>query len=478
MHKLLYSYFGLKERGTTIPTELLAGLTTFFTMAYIIIVNPLILSGTGMNQGAVFTATILAAVAGTLIMGLFANVPYAQAPGMGLNAFFAFSVVGGMALPWQQALAIVFFCGILNIIITVTKIRKMIILAIPESLQYAISAGIGLFIAYIGFKNAHFLDFITNGSDILFSSVKDGKIMTVVSGNIVPELVKFNNYGSIVALCGLVITAVLMVKKVRGAILLGILFSTVLWYAGNASSFTAQFSKLTAASFLPPSLAPTAFQLDLVGLFKDHADKIFSIFAVILAFSLTDTFDTIGTFLGTGRAAGIFDKKDDTALRTGKGFSSRMDKALVADASATSIGSLLGTSNVTTYVESASGIGAGGRTGLTSVFVSVFFLLCLFIAPFVLMVPAVATAPALIIVGILMMSAASNINWGSLEDAIPSFMTAVIMPFSYSISNGIAAGFIFFTLIKLVTGKRKDLHPIMYIVCALFLINYIFTAFH
>jgi adenine/guanine/hypoxanthine permease len=478
MRSFLYSFFGLKARGTTIPTEFLAGLTTFFTMAYIIIVNPMILSGAGMDKNAVFTATIIAAAIGTLVMGLYANVPYAQAPGMGLNAFFAFSVVLGMSLPWQQAIAIVFFCGILNIIITVTRIRKMIILAIPESLQYAISAGIGLFIAYIGFKNAHFLDFIIEGHNIVFQNVKDGKILEVVSRDVIPEIVKFKDPSTLIALFGLVVTAIMMVRKIKGSILLGILLSTVLYYIVNPAQFVSQISSLTAGHFLPPSIAPTFMQLQPIALFTDHSSQIFSILAVILAFSLTDTFDTIGTFLGTGRASGIFDKNDEKALRTGKGFSSRLDKALFADATATSIGSLLGTSNVTTYIESASGIGAGGRTGLTSVFIAIFFLLCLFIAPIVLMVPGSATAPALIVVGILMMSSAVHIKWNEISESIPAFMTAVIMPFTYSITNGIAAGFIFYTLIKVVTGKAKTVHPLIYIISGLFLLNYLFAALH
>jgi len=472
MKDFIYSWFGLKERGTTIPTELLAGFTTFLTMAYIIIVNPAILSITGMDKGAVFVATILATVIGTLIMGLYANVPFAQAPGMGLNAFFTFTVVIAMGLPWSQALAIVFICGIINILITVTKIRKMLILAIPEYLQYAISAGIGLFIAYIGVKNGHLLNFITEGYDVVFQKVTDGNVVEVVSKNVVPTLVDFKDPSSIVTLFGLVVTVILMLMRVRGAILIGIVLATL--FGALPFIGVTHFPSITADSFSIPSLSPTFFKLDITGLFT--SGSIITVIAVILAFSLSDTFDTIGTFLGTGRKAGIFDAKDEKALHTGKGFSSRLDKALFADATATSIGSLLGTSNVTTYVESASGIGAGGRTGLTSVFVAMFFLLCLFFSPFALMVPSAATAPALIVVGILMMSSISKIHWDDFTIAAPAFFTAVIMPFTYSISNGVAAGFMFHVIMMICTGKAKKVHPLMYIVTLLFVANFVYSA--
>jgi AGZA family xanthine/uracil permease-like MFS transporter len=471
MKDFLYSHFGLKARGTRVRTELLAGFTTFLTMAYIIIVNPSILSITGMDKGAVFVATIVATVIGTLIMGLYANVPFAQAPGMGLNAFFTFTVVIAMAFPWQQALAIVFICGIVNIIITVTSIRKMLILAIPESLQYAISAGIGLFIAYIGFKNGHFLDFTSEGQNI-FSSIVDGNnVKLAVAKDIIPSIVPFKDPASIVTLLGLVITAILMILRVRGAILIGIVAATIIGIFNGVT----QIPSISLNSFIPPDPTPTLFKLDFVGLFSS-ATGIFAILATILAFSLADTFDTIGTFLGTGRKSGIFDAKDEKALHTGKGFSSRLDKALVADATATSVGALLGTSNVTTYIESASGISAGGRTGLTSVFVAIFFLLCLFFSPFALMVPAAATAPALIVVGILMMSSITKINWEDFNVAAPAFFTAVVMPFTYSIANGVAVGFIFYVITMICTGKAKKVHPIMYIATLLFILNFVHKA--
>lgn len=464
---MLEKFFKLKEHGTDVRTEIIAGFTTFITMAYIIFVNPNILSITKMDWGAVFVATILAATIGTLVMGFVANVPFAQAPGMGLNAFFTFTVVLGMGFPWQQALAVVFICGLINIAVTVTNIRKMLINAIPESLQYAISGGIGLFIAYIGIKSAHFLNFTSEKPSIFVNDAVSG---TVISKDIIPAIVNFTDPNSQLALLGVVIIVVLMLLRVKGAILLGIILTTVIGIFMGVTNVD-----LTGKSFLPPSIAPTFLQLDIGGLFKDPS-KLFQIFAVILAFSLADTFDTIGTFLGTGRKSGIFDKKDEESLHTGKGFSSKLDKALFADATATSIGALLGTSNTTTYVESAAGISEGGKTGLTSVVTGVLFLAALFIAPLAGMVPQAATAPALIVVGILMMESMAKVKWDEFEEAASAFFTAVIMPFTYSIANGVAAGFLFYVLTKVVKGKAKEVHPIMYIVTALFLINFIFGA--
>lgn len=459
-------FFKLKEHGTNVRTEVIAGLTTFITMAYIIFVNPNTLSIAKMDWGSVFVATIIAAAVGTLIMGLYANVPFAQAPGMGLNAFFTFTVCLGLGYPWQQALAIVFICGLINILITVTKVRKMIINAIPESLQYAISGGIGLFIAYIGIKQAHFLTFTSEHVSIT-ENIPNVK---VVARDVIPALTNFRDPVAQIALIGLVITVVLMLLRVKGSILIGILATTIIGIPLGVTNID-----LSGASFLPPSLAPTFLKLDIAGLFADPS-KLFQVFTVILAFSLSDTFDTIGTFLGTGRKSGIFDQKDEDALHNGKGVSSKLDKALIADATATSIGALFGTSNTTTYVESAAGIAAGGRTGLTSVVTGVLFLACLFIAPFAGMVPGAATAPALIVVGILMMESIAKVRWEEFEDAASAFFTAVVMPFTYSIANGVAAGFIFFVITKLAKGKAKEIHPIMYVVSILFVLNFVINA--
>lgn len=459
--------FKLKENGTNVKTEVLAGITTFLTMSYILFVNPSILSLTGMDHGAVFMATIFAAAIGTFVMGFVANVPFAQAPGMGLNAFFTFTIVKGFGFTWQQALAMVFICGIINILITVTKIRKMIIQAIPESLQYAISAGIGLFIAYLGIKQAHFLTFTGESQNALIVSDASN-----IYSNITPSLANFNDPVALLALIGLIITVVLLMLKVNSAMLIGIIATTIIGLFMNVT----QPLDLSQVSFAPPSIMPTLFKMDIKGLFNDPS-KLFLVFTTIFAFSLSDTFDTIGTFLGTGRKSGIFDAKDIASFEQGKNsFSSKLDKALFADATATSIGALLGTSNTTTYVESAAGIGQGGRTGLTAVVVGILFLLSMFLSPIAGMVPAAATAPALIVVGILMAESIGKINWVDLEVAVPAFFTVIIMPFSSGISNGIAAGFIFYCIIKLVKGKAKEVHPIMYIVTILFIINFIISA--
>ncbi len=444
--------FHLKENGTNLRTEAIAGITTFVTMAYIIFVNPQILSGAnGMPAGGVYVATILAAVIGTLIMGLVANVPYAQAPGMGLNALFVSIVTMESGFTWQQTLAMVFICGIINIIITVTQIRKSIIKAIPQSLQYAIGGGIGLFIAYIGFKNSGFVAFYPDGN--IF-----GQTLTA-----------FKDPHSQLALIGLVIIIVLMVLKVKGAILIGIIATTLIGIPMGLTSWGA------ASAYKVSDISETFFALDIAGLFKDPS-KILFVITTIFAFSLSDTFDTIGTFIGTGRKSGIFDDKDEEALFSSKGFNSKMDKALFADATATSIGALLGTSNTTTYVESAAGIGAGGKTGLTSVFTAILFLLCLVFAPIAGIVPGAATAPALIVVGVLMMGSFGKIDWDNFDEALPAFFTAVVMPFAGGITNGIAFGFIFYVLVKLFKGEYKKVHPIMYIVVLLFLANFVITA--
>lgn len=459
-------FFKLRENGTDVKTELMAGLTTFLTMAYILFVNPSILSAAGMDKNSVFVATIIASVIGTLIMGLVANVPFAQAPGMGLNAFFTFTVVFGLGFTWQQALAMVFICGIINIIITTTKIRKMIIQAIPRSLQYAISGGIGLFIAFIGIKQAHFLTFTGEAANQIASS--DG---STIFNSVNLAMTDFTDKAALLALIGLVITIVLMLINFKGAILLGILLTTVI---GIFMGVT-QVPDFSQMSFGVPSIAPTFFKLDFAGLFSDPT-KIFLVFTTVFAFSLSDTFDTIGTFLGTGRKAGIFDDNDEKLFESENNFSSKLERALFADATATSIGALFGTSNTTTYVESAAGIGQGGRTGLTSVTVAGLFLISLFFAPIMGMVPSAATAPALIVVGILMMESFKNIDWSDFEVAMPAFFVVTFMPFTGSISNGVAAGFIAYCIAKVVKKEAKEVHPIMYIVSGLFLLNFIISA--
>lgn len=469
-------FFKLKDKGTTVRTEIIAGLTTFFTMAYIIIVNPAILSLTGMNKDGVFVATILAAAIGTLIMGLLANVPYATAPGMGLNAFFTFTVVFALGFSWQEALVMVFICGVINIIITVTKIRKAIIRAIPANLQHAIAGGIGLFIAYIGIKDAGFLKFtIDKGNYIIIP----GAETVIANSTAVPGLVNFNflsNPGALLALIGLVITIILMVLKVRGALLLGIIATTLIGIPMGVTIIPANLLDISRVTGIRDVVAFGAFSASGTGsIFADPA-KIPLILITIFAFSLSDTFDTIGTFIGTGRKSGIFDADDEKELNEGSGFKSRMDRALFADSTATSIGSLLGTSNTTTYIESAAGIGVGGRTGLTSVVVAILFLLCIPFASVISIVPGAATAPALIVVGILMAEAFGQINWKDIEDAIPAFLIVTVMTFAYNISYGIAAGFIVHCIIKLFRGKGKEVHPILYGAAVLFLVNFVFLA--
>ncbi len=457
-------FFHLKASNTNVRTEIIAGLTTFFTMAYIIFVNPNMLALTGMNESGVFVATVLASVIGTLIMGLVANVPYATAPGMGLNAFFTFTVCMIYGFAWQEALAMVFICGIINIVITVTKVRKSIIKAIPRSLQLAIGGGIGLFIAYIGIKNGGLLQFTATAEGLTSGATA------------VPSLVVFNTPGPILMLIGLVLTVILMVLKVKGSLFIGIIATTIIGIPMGVTQIPEKLFDLSALSGFGEVSFAFFGKTGIVSLFS-QANLIPIVLITIFSFSLSDTFDTIGTFIGTGRKSGIFDEADERALEESKGFKSRMDKALFADSVATSIGALLGTSNTTTYVESAAGIGVGGRTGLTSVVVAVLFLLCLPFASVFKIVPAEATAPALVVVGILMMESFADINWKELEETIPAFFTVLVMAFAYNISYGIAAGFLFYCLIKIVRGKAKEVHPILYGATVLFLLNFVLQVF-
>ena len=437
--------FRLKENGTTVMTEVIAGLTTFFAMAYIIAVNPMHLSTTGMPWGAVFLATIIASIVGTLVMGLVANVPYAQAPGMGLNTFFAYTVCAAMGYSWQQALSMVFICGILNVLITVTKLRKHIIKAIPLSLQHAIGGGIGIFVAYIGICNVGIVNFSAG----------------------VPALSTLNQPVFWVFLIGLAITVVLLILKVKGAILIGIPMQVT--NVGDSTSF------VECCKLLPTTFGAIFTKEGIPSLFSDMS-KLPFVLITIFSFSISDTFDTIGTFIGTGRRSGIFSEEDGKAMDSGAGFKSKMDKALFADATATSIGAIFGTSNTTTYVESAAGIGAGGRTGLTSVVVALCFALSAFLANIVSAIPSAATAPALVLVGVMMMSSFKDIDWSDLDEAIPAFFASVFMGLCYSISYGIAAGFIMYCIVKVCKGKVKEIHPILWVCTALFVLNFVLLA--
>ena len=446
-------FFKLKENNTTVSTEIIAGITTFFAMAYIIAVNPNTLSQSGMEWGAVFLATIIASVIGTLIMGLVANVPYAQAPGMGLNAFFVYTVCFALKFTWQQALSMVFICGLINIFITVTKIRKTIIKAIPQSLQNAIGGGIGVFIAYLGFLNVGVINFDSG----------------------VPALSNMNQPVLWVFLIGLVLAVVLTILKVKGGILIAIIITTLIGIPFGVTSTADTVSFSEALDVLPSTFGVIFTSEGLPSLFAD-ASKIPLVIITIFAFSMSDTFDTIGTFIGTGRKSGIFSAEDEAALESSSGFSSKMDKALFADATATSIGAIFGTSNTTTFVESAAGIGVGGRTGLTSVVVAICFALSAFLSSFVSAIPSAATAPALVIVGCMMVSSFTEINWNDLEEAVPAFFAGIFMALCYSISYGIATAFIFYCIVKIIKKQAKEIHPIIAVVAILFIINFILLA--
>jgi AGZA family xanthine/uracil permease-like MFS transporter len=508
-------FFKLKKYGTNVRTEIIAGVTTFFTMAYIIFVNPQILSITGMDYHAVFVATIIATVVGTLVMALFANVPYALAPGMGLNAFFTFTVCGVMGFKWQTALSMVLICGIINIVITVTGLRKSIIRSLPKVLQSAIGGGIGLFIAYIGIKNAGLLKFTSDPGAYNFLGTQSAAGVADVSvqanAAAVPALVNFSNPAVLLALIGVIIIVVLMVLKVKGSILIGIVATSIiaiiemacgvdphvffpaLYNLKNSSDINSLSSFLGTMSISWSSIGSsigavhlTALKMDFWGLFSTVSkttgahvvdiSRIVLSFTAIIAFILTDIFDALGTFIGTGRRTGIFDENDEKLLYSGKGVKSRMDKALFADLCATITGAFVGTSNTTTYVESSAGIAEGGRTGLTSVVTAVLFALCLVLAPVVGIVPAAATAPALIVVGMLMIASVADIDWRDFEVAAVAFITIAMMPFTYSITTGIAFGFITFVLIKVIKGKYKEVHPIMYGATALFILNFVLLA--
>ncbi|WP_242837331.1 NCS2 family permease [Alkaliphilus transvaalensis] len=434
----LEKQFKLEQNKTNVKTEIIAGITTFITMAYILFVNPDILSQAGMDFNAVFMATCLSAAIGTLIMGLYANLPFAQAPGMGLNAFFTYGVVMHLGYTWQQALAAIFISGILFILLTVTGVREMIVEGIPNSLKHAIGGGIGLFIALLGFKNAGII--VSNPATLL-------------------ALTDFKSAGPILAVIGITITGILMAKKVKGAILVGIVATALLGIPMGVTN-----TEVMAFSL---DISPTLFKWDFAGLLDignaGVVGAITSVLTVVISFSLVDMFDTIGTLIGTGSRAGMLDEK---------GKLPNMNRALLADAVATSAGAALGTSTVTTFVESAAGVAEGGKTGLTSVTTGVLFILSVFLAPFALMVPGEATAPALIIVGVLMMGSVRQINFDDFSEALPAFFTIALMPFSFSIAEGIAAGIIFYCIIQLVLGKGNKVHPTMYILAILFILRF------
>ena len=449
------NFFKLKEHGTDVKTEVIAGLTTFMTMAYILAVNPSILGATGMDTGAIFTATALASAIGSFCMALFANLPFVLSAGMGLNAYFAYTVVLGMGYSWEVALTAVFVEGIIFIILSLTNVREAIFNAIPASLKVAVSVGIGLFITFIGLQNAHI---VVDGSTLvgLFSFNGSVKAGTFQSEGITVVL----------ALIGLLITAFLVIKNVKGNILLGILITWVLGiicqltglYVPNAE---AGFYSLIPSGIIsaPASVAPTLFKMD----FSAMASLNFVV--VVFAFLFVDIFDTLGTLIGCATKANMLDKEGKLPGIKG---------ALMADAVGTTVGACLGTSTITTFVESSSGIAEGGRTGLTSIVSGLLFILALFFSPIFLAIPSFATAPALIVVGFFMMQSVAKINWSDMLEAIPAFICIFAMPFMYSISEGISFGVISFVVLNAVAGKAKKISPLMWVLAVLFILKYIF----
>ena len=463
MTTFLENYFRLKEHKTDVRTEVLAGITTFMTMAYILAVNPGILSAAGMDAGAVFTATALGACIGTVLMALFSNYPFALAPGMGLNAFFAYTVVGQMGYSWQVALAAVFVEGIIFIILSLTKVRSALFNAIPPALKVGVTSGIGLFITFIGLENAKI---VVSGPTLVGlypfkAAFADGTFWST-------------GIGALLALIGILLTAVMLAKKVPGGILLGIIIT---WGLGMLCELTGIYvpdPKLGMFSVMPnfangiaiPSLAPTFMQLDFSAIFT------FNFVTIMLSLMFVDLFDTLGTLIGVASKANMLDKN---------GRLPKIEGALLADAIATTGGALLGTSTVTTFVESSTGVAAGGRTGLTSITVAVLFFLSLFFAPIFLAIPAFATAPALVIVGFLMVSSLlnvdCNVDFNDMTEAIPAFIAAVGMPFMYSISEGISMGVISYVVINLLSGahRMKQISSVIYILAIIFVLKYIYV---
>ncbi|SDM63640.1 putative MFS transporter, AGZA family, xanthine/uracil permease [Oryzisolibacter propanilivorax] len=431
---MLEKYFKLKEHGTDVRTEILAGLTTFLTMAYIIFVNPSILGAAGMPQESVFVATCVIAALGTAVMGLYANYPIALAPGMGLNAYFAFVVVGAMGYTWQTALGAVFISGCLFLLVTLFRIRELIVQGIPQSLRITIVVGIGMFLALIALKSAG---------------------VVVASEATLVTLGDLHQPAVILSVVGFLLIVVLDRFRVPGAILIGIVTVTVLSFFFADNKFGGVFAP-------PPSISPTFMQLDIAGALKG------GVVNVVLVFFLVELFDATGTLMGVAKRAGLLVP----------GRMERINKALLADSAAIFAGSLLGTSSTTAYAESAAGVQAGGRTGLTALTVAVLFLACLFISPLAGVVPAYATAPALFFVACLMLSELTELNWAEPTDAIPGVITALMMPFTYNVANGLAFGFISYAALKLFTGRVREVHWMTWLIAILFMVKFIFIGGH
>ena len=432
-YKLL-SYLGFDHEKHRIRFELLAGLTTFLTMSYILAVNPLILGDAGMDKGAVFSATVIAAAVATLVMAFYAKLPFALASGMGLNAFFAYTLVAVMGYTWQEALAAVFFEGITFIILTWLRVREAIVHAIPINLRYSISVGIGLFIAYIGLKNGGVI--VANGSTI------------TALGSWNPT--------SLIAVFGVLVGAALLKLNVKGALFITIILMTLIGIPFGVTQIPENFSLMS----LPDSIAPVAFKFD----FSKFISLDIEYYIVVFTLLLMDLFDTLGTLIGAATGAGMV--KNDGRIHG-------LSRALMADAVGTTVGAMCGTSTVTTYVESTTGIAEGGRTGLTAFTVAMFFLLSLFFSPLFLIIPSAATTSALVLVGVMMMRGITKIQFDDMSEAMPCFITIIMMPFTASISEGIVMGMLSYVAVKILTGKAKELSWVMYILAAFFVLKYI-----
>ena len=455
---MLEKLFRLTENKTSVKTEAIAGVTTFMTMAYILFLNPNILSSTGMDKNAVFFATAISAGFVTIAMGLVANFPIALAPGMGLNALFATVALTGVGMPWRVALGAVFISGIIFIILTITKIRQILVIAVPNSLKRAITVGIGLFITIIGLKLSEIMVVTTSLiSPTLNSITKSGGSALLKSFEWNIGMGNFHNPGMVLCVIGLALTALLMARHVKGSLLIGIVLTTLIGIPLGLTIIPEHFVFYSLPDFSNLAVG----ELDIRGALH------MGIWTVVFTFTFVELFDTFGTLVGTANRAGLIDKEGNSPL---------IGKAMLVDAFGVSFGALMGTSTVTAYVESAAGISEGGRTGLTAVTTGVLFLLAILIAPLATMIPGAATAPALIIVGVLMASSVLDIDFSDFTEGFPAFITFVLMPFTYSIANGIAAGIVFYTLLKVGTGKAKQVHWMMYLLFAIVVSRYIFLA--
>ncbi len=455
---MLEKLFKLKERNTNVQTEVMAGITTFMTMAYILFVNPSILGSAGMDKNAVLLATALGASAVTIMMGLFVNYPIALAPGMGLNAFYAFTVVIGMGVSWQVALGAVFISGIIFIILTVTQVRQLLIEGMPNSLKHAITVGIGLFITIIGLKMSGImtirLSLIPPTMEKIIAAHGNGTPMFFET---IMELGKIAQKEVLLAVFGLIFISILTARNVKGSMLIGIVTSTLVGIGMGIVKVPAGFSPVAIPDFTRNAF----FALDIPGAIG------MGLITIVFTFTFVELFDTMGTLVGTTSKAGLMDKD---------GKIPGIGKAMLVDATGVSLGSVLGTSTITAFVESAAGVAAGGRTGLTAVVCGILFLLALFFTPIVGLIPDAATSPALIIVGCFMMEGVRHIDFSDFTEAMPAFLTIVMMPFTYSIANGISFGLVMYPLLKLATGRQKDVHWIIYILAALVVVRLVFLA--